>query len=94
MGIKTVLLLYYIKMVRTSTLLEWINMTKNILTKLQRLGYKMASSTTDNSLSFQDYCALFQLDLEYSYMDTGAHYELDMEEYIELEYERYQLRSV
>jgi len=47
-----------------------------------------------NSLSFQDYCALFQLDLEYSYVDTGAHYELDMEDYIELEYERYQLRSV
>jgi hypothetical protein len=54
----------------------------------------MAKPTTDNSLSFQDYCALFQLDLEYSYVDTGAHYELDMEDYIELEYERYQLRSV
>jgi hypothetical protein len=78
----------FMKTISTSTLLEWKNMTKNLSTDLETPG--LLKEPTADKLSYEMFCELFEDELYIKYMETGANYEMDLDEWQEDEYDRYE----
>jgi hypothetical protein len=79
-------------MVSSSTLLEWKFMTKNLLTNLENPG-QLAEATLENLLTYDEFVDLYEEDLYIDFVETGAYYEFDEEEWLWKEYEEYERRN-
>jgi hypothetical protein len=76
-------------MVSTSTLLEWRFMTKNLSTNSENPG-QLAEATPENLLTYDEFVDLYEDDLYIEFMETGAYYEFEEEDWLEKRYEEYE----
>ena len=71
----------------TFTQLEWISMTKNLLTNSEKPG-SLKEPTQD--ITFDEFCTLYEDDLYIKFMESGAYYEFEQEDWLEHRYEEYE----
>ena len=62
-------------------------MTKKESTTSEKPGQN--TELTPDKLSYEMFCDLFEDELYIKFMETGAYYEIDQEDWLELEYETY-----
>ncbi|HIG57981.1 MAG TPA: hypothetical protein EYQ21_01080 [Flavobacteriales bacterium] len=67
-------------------------MTKNLLTNLENPG-QLAEATLENLLTYDEFVDLYEEDLYIDFVETGAYYEFDEEEWLWKEYEEYERRN-
>ena len=71
----------------TFTQLGWTSMTKNLLTNSEKPG-SLKEPTQD--ITFDEFCTLYEDDLYIEFMETGAYYEFEQEDWLEDRYEEYE----
>ena len=62
-------------------------MTKNLLTNSEKPG-SLKEPTPD--ITFDEFCTLYEDDLYIEFMETGAYYEFEEEDWLEERYEEYE----
>ena len=67
--------------------LGWTSMTKNLLTNSEKPG-SLKEPTPD--ITFDEFCTLYEDDLYIEFMETGAYYEFEQEDWLEERYEEYE----
>jgi hypothetical protein len=80
------------KTISTFTLLEWKLMTKNLLMDSESPG-QLAEATIENLLTYDEFVNLYEDDLYIDFVETGAYYEFDEDEWLWMEYEEYEKRN-
>ena len=82
----------FMKTISTFTLLEWKLMTKNLLMDSESPG-QLAEATIENLLTYDEFVNLYEDDLYIDFVETGAYYEFDEDEWLWMEYEEYEKRN-
>ena len=77
---------------RTATtfiLLEWKLMTKNLSTNSEKPGL-LKEPIQESTLTYDEFCTLYEDDLYIEFMETGAYYEFEEEDWLEERYDEYE----
>ena len=64
-------------------------MTKNLLTNSEKPGLTK-EPIQENTLTYDEFIDLYEDDLYIEFMETGAYYEFEEEDWLEERYERYE----
>lgn len=67
-------------------------MTKNLLMDSESPG-QLAEATIENLLTYDEFVNLYEDDLYIDFVETGAYYEFDEDEWLWMEYEEYEKRN-
>jgi len=65
-------------------------MTKNLLTNSEKPGSLKEPTPDTCNITFDEFCTLYEDDLYIEFMETGAYYEFEQEDWLEERYEEYE----